>query len=387
MKSISYEEIAEKIKDDKNLNCVAFARTPWHSTGVNASVNMLADRIGKVNAVIAVQPKNEGSDETLLNIDDFKESDKIRLSVFIDEGPIFANLLSGKIIQKYNYYHHYFAKKDCTRTVYVINPHRPARHFLAFASKKLPDIRFINVICDEGLASYMRTPFNWAVEQFATTHSTKRFIRSLLTELPHRVCDKSLKKYGRYIDFGLFTTEKSGKTVKNNAAFPYYQSIIEKEKQNGKNFSKYENAVLFNMQLYHKTGQLKNNADINLIKEICQRLKQNGISVIIKPHPRDTDISRYNDLGVYVENDYSVSQEAILASLTKKPKAVISFTSTSLLTSELFFGVMSISISKLIGNENLSSSLKNEFSHFQKTFGSYVKSPTTKEELFRMLNV
>ena len=387
MKVISYGEIIAQVKSNKELNCIAFARTPWHGTGVNASLKMLAEKIGKVNAVISVQPKNESSDETLLHIDDFNKTDKISFTVFIDGGPVFADSIIGKIKQKYNYYSHYFSNNGCNRTVYIISPHCPARTFLAVASKELPDIRFVNIICDEGLASYMRTPFNWAVEQFVTTHSAKKFIRSLLTEIPNRICDKSLKKKGRYIDFGIFTSDKSGKIIKSETAFPYYQSIIENEKQSGKDFSKYENAVLFNMQLYHATGQLKNDADIDLLKEICQRLKQNGFPVIIKPHPRDTDISRYNSLGVYVENDYSISQEAILASLVKKPKAVISFTSTSLLTSKLFFGVDSISLSNLIENENLSSSLKNEFYHFQKTFGSYVKSPSTKEALFKTLNV
>ena len=138
---------------------------------------------------------------------------------------------------------------------------------------------------------------------------------------------------------------------------------------------------MISAQLYFEDNQIKNNADLELYKKIISALSEKNIGVVFKPHPRDKDLSRYDCLDCFVDADNTVSQEAILASLDVKPCAVLSFTSTSLVTSPLFYGVKTASLNSLLPKENVQLTLLNEFSNFKKAFGSIAAVPDDFDEL------
>lgn len=187
-------------------------------------------------------------------------------------------------------------------------------------------------------------------------------------------------KRNEYIDNSILV-KKNGKYQPNEDIIDYYKQAINSDKISSDKYKVYNNAVVISAQLYFENGRIKDDADLKLYKEIISGFSEKGISVVFKPHPRDKALSRYDGLNCFVDTDNTVSQEIIMASLDVKPAAVLSFTSTSLITSKLFYGVKAASLNELLKGEDVQITLQNEFSNFKKAFGSVVAVVKTTDEL------
>jgi hypothetical protein len=108
---------------------------------------------------------------------------------------------------------------------------------------------------------------------------------------------------------------------------------------------------------------------------------------VFKPHPRDKNLGRYSSLDCFVDTNNTISQEAILSSLSTKPIAVLSFTSTALVTTKLFCDVDTYSLIRLFDSEDVQLTLQNEFNNFAKTFDEVVKIPNTIDELINNITL
>jgi hypothetical protein len=127
----------------------------------------------------------------------------------------------------------------------------------------------------------------------------------------------------------------------------------------------------------YKRSGIFNMADIKLLKNLIDLLKKEGLPVIIKPHPRESDCAeRYGSLKCEIFDNINISLESILGS-SKNIIAVISFSSTALVTSKLLFDIKAISIINLLQLSDFSLEYQNEMASFSKVFGNIIDMPSS----------
>ena len=101
---------------------------------------------------------------------------------------------------------------------------------------------------------------------------------------------------------------------------------------------------------------------------------------MIKPHPRECKTYRYRDAGLDVDDSNStISQEVLLANAINKPKLIIGFFSTSLITAKLFFGIKTASIGKIEDFESILGYGK-DINNFINTFNNFLYVPKSYVE-------
>lgn len=379
---LSHAQIIEKMKSDTNVNFVAFVRTPWHALGCNASLLKLKEQGKTLNGLVVLSKDSYDCENPLLSADNFKvlADNEIGFELLYFNGNAFSSSVADNIKIKLQSVFYLANHKKGTRKIYVLNPMQINDIFITRFKQAVPDSDIVNIVIDEGLGVYMRSGFNWAVEQYHNTNSMKEFIRFIFDLQKKKLyVNKSIKRR-EYINNDILINN-NGKFEENKGIISYYRRVIDCDKVSNEKYSRYSNSVIISAQLYFEDNQIKNNADLELYKKIISALSERNIGVVFKPHPRDKNLSRYDCLDCFVDTDNTVSQEAILASLDVKPRAVLSFTSTSLVTSSLFYGIKTASLNSLLPKEDVQLTLLNEFSNFKKAFENAVCIPDTPEQL------
>lgn len=379
---LSHAQIIEKMKSDTNVNFVAFVRTPWHALGCNASLLKLKEQEKTLNGLVVLSEDSYNCENPLLSADNFKAlaDNEIGFELLYFNGNAFSSSVVDNIKIKLQSVFYLANHKKGTRKIYVLNPMQINDIFITRLKAAVPDSDIVNIVIDEGLGVYMRSGFNWAVEQYHNTNSMKEFIRFIFDLQKKKLyVNKSIKRR-EYINNDILINN-NGKFEENKGIISYYRRVIDCDKVSNEKYSRYSNSVIISAQLYFEDNQIKNNADLELYKKIISALSERNIGVVFKPHPRDKNLSRYDCLDCFVDTDNTVSQEAILASLDVKPRAVLSFTSTSLVTSSLFYGIKTASLNSLLTKEDVQLTLLNEFSNFKKAFENVVYIPDSSEQL------
>lgn len=383
---LSHNQIIEKIKSDKAVNYVAFVRTPWHALGCNASLLKLKEQGIDLNGFAVLSKESYDCPKPLVSSDNFNvlADNEIGCKVLYFNGNAFSSSTADNLKIKLQSLSYLANHKKGARKIYVLNPMHINDIFITRLKKSVPDSDIVNIVIDEGLGVYMRSEFNWAVEQYHNTKSIKSFIRFLLNIQKKRLYVKKSIKRSEYINNNILF-ENNGSYEENKSITSYYKQAVDCDKVSVEKYSMYSDSVIISAQLYFEDNQIKNNADLELYKKIISVFSEKGIRVVFKPHPRDKNLNRYDCLDCFVDADNTVPQESILASLDVKPCAVLSFTSTSLVTSALFYGVKTASLNGLLAKEDVQLTLLNEFSNFKKAFGSVVSVPDDFEELINFI--
>lgn len=378
-----HQSIIEYFKQNQDADFVAFMRTAWHSYGVAASLLKLSEN-EKLKGLVLLSIEDFENEKPLVNTDVFsvlKNVDcEIGYKLPIDFPKSKAKLIKFKLAPAKYYLNH----SKGTRKIYVINPMNTAKLFISKLKKAMPEAQIISVVVDEGLGNYFRSTYNWAVEMYQSSKSKKAFIGSLISNKANKAYVKSAEKRGELIDFNLLQSKSKG-FAPNGDVPKYYCRVIENESIDSSCYSEYENAVIISAQLYYETNQIKNDYDLQLYNQIINILGEKGIPTVFKPHPRDTHLERYNCLNCFVDTRNTVPQENIICSLKSKPKAVLSFTSTGLVSAKLFFDVKTVSLNKCVPKDKLQSSLLDEFNGFNTKFGDIVDIPQGIDELITLL--
>lgn len=378
----NHKDIINRIKADEKINFVGFVRTPWHALGCNASLLKLKKQEEQLHGLVVLSADSYQNSKPLLTADNFnalREND-VSFQLVYYCGKDFSSSTIENVKIKLKSLKYLAGHSKGTRKIYVLNPMSVHDIFVTRLKEAVPEADIINIIVDEGLGNYMRSGFNWAVEMYQNTHSIKAFIRSIVNLQKRRLYIQRSLKRNECLNHNILVEDK--KHFKENKQITeYYKQVIDAGRVPADTYSIYENAVIISAQLYFENNQIKNDADLEIYKEIVSKLTEKGISVVFKPHPRDKDLSRYDSLDCYVDTDNTVSQEIIIASVAVKPLAVLSFTSTSLVTSKLFYGVKTASLNNFLKKDDVQLTLQNEFSNFEKAFCSVVSLPTTADEL------
>ena len=173
----------------------------------------------------------------------------------------------------------------------------------------------------------------------------------------------------------------------NSDAIPYYAESISKAgiSFSSTELSNYAGAVVINTQPFEEYHQVLEDEDLRVFRKICAQCTKVGLRVVLKPHPREKNILRYQCLeNCWIDTNKERTQESILLNLETPPCCIIGYTSTTLVTCSLFANIPTASlvkcsdVSKFIGNAKL------DFAAFSRTFSGVLSFPDDIEEFLKM---
>ena len=105
--------------------------------------------------------------------------------------------------------------------------------------------------------------------------------------------------------------------------------------------------VIIMTEMLSEYNYLSLTNEIELVKRISEIIIEKGLDVYIKPHPRETKNKYGNLCKLYYGKELKIIRqdipiERVISEIN--PKIVIGFSSTALLTINLFYGIKSINI-------------------------------------------
>lgn len=374
------EELVHMLDSGESYNFLAVIYTPWHFLGAKALIRRLGSQGKMVRGFVAV---GDRLGEYLLDISKIQKDlgDAVQAVYLTPTPKTFAMRLAGTV-RTLSWFVPVGNKKPSDRTIYLATARKPlyALYPMFIRSKA------ITCILDEGLGQYIRDTHGW----IRTCLEQKNAVFTVLKE---SLKNYILENYYRHIlarrrqaeDHSLLQrAEKTGWYQVNRPVAESYKQVLKQSAESitVQNADWYADCILINTQPLWEDGYLGEDVDLALLQELVRRIRPYGIPVVLKPHPREKNLEKYQRLGCLIDTQNSgIPQEVILASLTKKPKMICSFFSTTLVTGSIFEDIPGVSLGYLLKRQEARNPFFNEISSFEKLFGDIVRFPKNREDL------
>lgn len=378
-------DLIEKIKNDCSINFIGMAITPLQATGIDAVTSYLSNKGVKLNGYILMTAHpNTGR---ILNRNNFTTHyDGLEYLDFDCEFPESQGFL--KQLQVKSRGLSYTKRKKKGETIYLVWT-EILSNLMYVLSESRPEANVTFIQIDDGAASYIND-FQLRLSNLLLGRTydgielvvqyTKAGFYAILSKLMR----KNLKCKNRYIDATIFIKkiDIKGKMLEQNSTIiPYYVEAFKQQGFMSDKILKYEHAVIVNTQCLSEGNITNGVVDLEVYKSLTKIINDLGYKIILKPHPREKDIEKYQKLRWELTNDISLTQESILACLENKPKCIISIYSSTLLNARGLFGIPAISLAKLMLEKQISKSLRIELNRYIKMYNSVIYFPSTKLEL------
>ncbi len=376
MESYTEQEFIRLVASRPDINFLAAAITPWHALGIEATILQMTEQGKVLRGYIMIVAHNVTG--TAISESNFPVAKNNEIQIVCVVPQKDARTLKEKLSIKYRKYKYFLFQsrvKD-TDVLYWATPLKPPYEMIPrIAEVTAKKMQFI--ITDEGLGSYLNSAYDWWLFSFLES-GLKSGIRAtwdLLVRDP--LFQKSLLRRNQ-LRWNQLLTGKKKKWNVNKEVVQYYQKILKTEGIN-KEYEYYAESVLINSDMLFESGILKDNEDVKVYRDICNLMQQEEIPVVLKVHPREKELERYNTMNCRIEQKNELAQEVILASLEKKPFCIVGTASTTLVTASLLFDIETISINYLMDQTKIVS--KKTVNDFNDTFKNLVYMPRSKEEL------
>lgn len=355
MKTISLKSVLEKIEKNE-INVLGFVTTPWHYIGMQAFIERIKgdDKYDGHLIVVGKHPQNgyvlnaNLPNCYYLDCEEFpilKENAFFKLRYLL-QSQSHSDTIPLYIVSAWNY--------RLETSIYIFK----------YTYRKC-------ILCkiDEGVATYMFT--SNSLYEAVHCANVKLFMRYVGSKLFHLLLKGDMNCN--------LLEMKNGRLCPNNEIIPYYRSVLNVDNTEVRTVSK--DIVIATMafpenEVFHNELTVKT-------RKLVDFLSNEGFNVIIKPHPREVCIKeKYVGFNCSIANKLQSMEEFLV---NYRPHAIISFSSTCLITAELFYNIRSISLTNILNLNNFSKKYRNELTTFRDTFSDVVKYPNSMKELKVML--
>lgn len=370
-KGISPKELVKIIKDNPDINFIGVAVTPWHAISVDASIAWLKDHGTDVKGICLISPHMDFGYVTDTSAFSNAVSLKYRYK--------YSNNAYRLLKRKYYFYKFVFGNRytrkhdnpfyllscgmsvDIGSYVYEILPHK--------------HIRFI--LTEEGIGAFLGT----VVPQKLTHNNTLLSYLKYLKQKHYRSMTDYVAKHHDILDQRMFKQKEDGELELNKELVPYYRdSITDKAKKTIK-----ENKIvdLHNSVLLCTTAWIRNDIqdeeDYKVLLKVCDLLHSKGINIILKPHPRDSFFAqRAAQLHAQpLKQSYPIEMLCAIS----RPKAIIGYSSTALVTAKLFWDIPAFCLSDLMEQSKMNDYYLKETGNFKKRFRNIISFPQSLAEI------
>ncbi len=366
----TWKEIENEIRNDTSINFIGRAISPLHVLGIESYVLHLRDQGITPKGFILVVPH----DETGIGISEdcfHKELYEGVTPVILTDGGSIGNkwFTLLKVL---------FGHKQ-KNEIYFANPYRVEFNYVSAIADIRKDTGVHIVLTDEGGGSYLNNPYSFRTNRVPSWG----FVDNLRFILYATFRDNALShvfKARNLIEYFLMLKKVENRWQRNDQCCKQILRML-KTCSITEDYSELEDAVLICPGLLYEVGYLTVGQDVEIYKEILEKL--GSVKCVVKPHPRERNLERYRVMNCIIEQRHFTPIEEILANIKKLPKCVIGESSTILTSAAVLFGVKTISINKLINREYLTN--KKFFDNFNADFDELVLIPKTKEELDEIL--
>lgn len=387
MRTLSEIELAKEIGERKEVNLIAFATTPWHALGVNATIHHLKQQNINLCGYIVIMPHQVtgvGLGKENFLIEEFDDIQVVLWGRNNREKENVAEKLWRKtkeVGSELKYYLSYTKFRTDLRTLYWLVPLKPSFQMIPKMASFKSNIWTEIILIDEGLGTYLNSDWIWtkvAFQEGGIVAGIRELFQNMIINRFY-MWRLNVRKQVHYHQ--LFVKE-NGKFVQNLVAVESFRYVAKKQYGRMKH-EQYEKAVIINGDLLSEVGIIKSDADLKVYKEVCNELIEKKIPIILKPHPRFRHLERYNELRCEIDRNQGVALESILAGVKKKPLCIIGVDSTSLVTANILFGVKAIGISDMFLDDNLYK--QKRFTNFKRAFSDVVEFPDTVQKLIQQI--
>lgn len=371
------------------INYVAHLHSQLHLNSFRAYWIGQKEKSNTMEGTVVIH--TSAAEDSLLKEDDFKFLDNNNRIVFFHEE---NKKRGGKLKKLWNNYlyllkiKHYYTKTNFNTTFFILLPSvlkiRPSQFYnLAMQN---PGKKPCMVILEEGIGNYIRNEKRWRERGLETEKGIKKIIKWGLNIIRESMTQNSLLKVLKRhnaVDYFYFFTREKGLLRVNKDVCRLFALSFKLQKVPVKDMESYDNCILINSQPFFE--EINCNEDIECYKKlinICRILK---IEVRLKPHPREKQTGRYASLGIKIDTvNKRISQECVLAHCKEKPLAIAGFFSTTLVTSNILWGIPAISLGNLIDGSKLSG-FERDTQNFICQFREIINVPANYSELEDML--
>lgn len=372
-KVIDESYIADRMRQEEQIDCLAIVISSWHYLHALATIRFLKAQ-GKVRkAIILAGPHGRNGiivDQCLW------ESEETDIEKYCFQA---KDLPPLQKVAKY-----LADKRIKGRDFYLLRAVGPSPELAAALWQTGLHRNYISVVIDEGLGYYLRNTKGWLLETGKQGWSRLEFAEKMFKEWMYQRYTKIALKCRKQLIYNTFFLRRRRKLTVNCECIDCLREVMEDAVHLYSHVEGtiYENRLIICTQVFHDLGQIRNDADMVVIRQICNEAEKNHIGVVIKPHPRETDIDKYRGLGAEVEENHGVPMEIMLAGLQRKPVALVGITTTSLVSASVLWGMKTFSIVGLVGQENFAREVREDIDHFPRIFAKYVTLPKTVNDIF-----
>lgn len=368
----------EAAKDDVNYNLVVVAFTPWHALSIDALILYLRQQHVQVNAAIVITAHPQTGfaiDETFFTndcatyyYDSFFHDEAIRNEK--PDGKKQVNRIKGI----WDYYKGVFSKSSNLQTLYYVTNSYPWMMVVRRLQSELQK-NVIITYSEEGVASYMGT----------LADPNRMNIRGLI----------DLKDFVRYQVFGNYVYRALHPKVSmkifhkglfglriNTSVLPYYResfAALNRQKRLNIDSSLIEQSIIICTTAWDRK-QVRDDEDLLVLKNVCDYLRCKGVNILLKTHPRDTFFAqKANQLSSQLLDIESFPMECICEAC--RPKGIISFSSTILVTAKVFWDIPTYCLADMLDMSKVGETYQNEVACFRRTFKNFTQFISLPEEI------
>lgn len=385
-KSIEY--VCERLNKDKTLNFVGIAVTVLHTNGIDACIQQFKDKNILLKGIILLPSHPQTgrllSKNSFINLSENIEVINFKYDLIKINKP---TAIEGRIFAYKS-----AKKNDSTRLIYLAWT-EISYLWINYIEKNVPNSKVCFILIDDGGGSYA-DKFKNALETEIYNNgesSLKTFIKVSVRLAYLNILFNKLNKIGRVIDNRLFVKRndsKKSRLIRNEKIVKYYDDLYLEMSQKYVNqkIDIYNNAVVINTQCLVENQMTDGKVDLDLYYSLCSKLCDEGIKVVLKPHPRETNPDKYRKCECEIFTDNNVSQEFIIAAAKERPICVVSIFSSTLLNLYGIFEIPAISLAKiLINNGGISKTLKKQLENFVDQYNDIFIFPESIDETVEII--
>ena len=376
---ISWNDALEIVSKDTSINLFSKVVTLWNALSLDALIMSLQSKGYIIKAYVVIA-------------EHFSAGYLIDESCFVNQCSRFAYLPSkGKDsdaeiavpnISIKDYYKFILSKKSSQNPLlYAYYNHTVPAALYPLSLEPVLNRTVIPCQIEEGVGAYMGT-FDKTYPSFFQIRSLGEFriyirysfVGGLIYKLLHPT-------------YNSLTLRSSLTGLKvNKEILPYYRQIF--EQRNSSIESQIDRKIMSKSIVICTVGwrrnEIQENEDFRVLKLVCDYLHAQGHHLFLKPHPRDSFFeTQLETLHCDLLKVTGLTMESLCAQC--QPKAIISFSSTTLINPKIFWNVPTYCVAGMLQRDKLSEIYVDEIDSFKRTFRNFVEFPKDVSEMSNII--
>lgn len=369
------------------INFIGSCLTPWHAIGIDCAISYLQAKGVEVKGVICLCYTMKESEMTCILNQSHFVNQCCRYYIASNSMDYTISSILRDLVDLYRSTSWYNGQTfgPSQPTLYIASVWHPHHTLFRYYYPLLKENFSIQLmVVDEGLATYFQC--NKGYFKILKNHRTsKTGLARVLSQILRMTSQKLVQRFEEnthWTNLNLLKRDAQGQLYPNLDIMEHYRKTLTTHASRlsaDAAMPDLTNAVVICTMAYLRDS-IQGLTDVETVSKAVQAAKAQGLKVYLKPHPREVDYrERYASLDCEILTA-NCSMEVLMAR-NPKIQALVSFSSTSLVTANLIFGIKAISLIGMVEMEKYGEYIQGEMNSFCECFASMVEMPRSQDEL------